>query len=234
MSRNKIQALLSGIFIIVVIIFISITGLLFISGNYGIPSVPKAYVVLSGSMEPKVKTGSIIIVLPQPIYLKNDIVTFFIEGDKKYPVTHRITQKLENGTYYGDTTYYTKGDANKSEDTSVLVSQDIVGKVIITIPYLGYLVDFTKKPQGFIFLVVVPATIIIYEETKNIGREISAYFRTVKQNHKYHVSLTYVLIPIIAALFVTLFTVSKSYFSDQEKSVNNNFKASDQFATPTP
>ena len=68
--------------------------------------------------------------------------------------------------------YITKGDANNAPDPKKITKKDIIGKVIFSIPYVGYAVDFARKPIGFIFIVIVPAAIIIFDETKKIYEEI--------------------------------------------------------------
>ena len=64
-----------------------------------------------------------------------------------------------------------KGDANKDFDPINITNSNIIGKVRLTIPYLGYLASYAKKPWGFILLVIVPATILIYEELKTLFDE---------------------------------------------------------------
>jgi hypothetical protein len=48
----------------------------------------------------------------------------------------------------------------------------VVGKVVLTVPYAGYVVSVAQTPYGFIGLLVIPAIIIIYGEVMNIWREI--------------------------------------------------------------
>ena len=43
---------------------------------------------------------------------------------------------------------------------------------MFTVPYLGYVLDFAKRPIGFVLLVGVPALIIIFDEIGKIIREI--------------------------------------------------------------
>jgi hypothetical protein len=46
------------------------------------------------------------------------------------------------------------------------------GKVILTIPYIGYGVEAARKPIGFIFLVIIPAGVVIIDELRKIALEI--------------------------------------------------------------
>ena len=61
--------------------------------------------VLSGSMEPYMKTGDFILVREQADYAVGDVVLFHDGGSL---VTHRITRRTAAG-------FVTKGDANNAE-----------------------------------------------------------------------------------------------------------------------
>lgn len=133
-----------------------------IKGNY------KLYTVQSGSMEPTIKTGSLIFVKPMENYEIGDIVTKKTL-DPKVTVTHRIQEKTEqNGTIV----FKTKGDANSAEDAEFVDQQSIIGKTFFSVPYLGYPVAFAKTAQGIVLIIVIPAVIIIYDEMNKIKKEI--------------------------------------------------------------
>lgn len=132
-----------------------------------LPNNYKIYSVVSGSMEPTIKTGSIVFVKPVKQYSVNDIVTMKSSEPRK-TVTHRIITKIVKN---GRVSYETKGDANKSADTQELLSQNIIGKVFLTVPYLGYPIGYSKTLPGLIFMIIIPATIIAYGELMNIKNE---------------------------------------------------------------
>lgn len=134
-----------------------------ISGNY------KVKVVKSGSMEPAIKTGGIVVIKPSKTYIVGDIITFGQDTKTQIPTTHRIVSKDGTGPQI---TFRTKGDANDAEDPAPAKLADVKGRVILTVPYLGYVLDFAKKPIGFALLVGVPAVIIILDELGKILREI--------------------------------------------------------------
>ena len=120
-----------------------------------VPSVfgYKPLVVLTGSMEPTFKTGSIIYYkhVNQNELKEGDIITFKM-GD--YIVSHRIN-KIDNGLYE------TKGDANNTVDANKITYNDIVGKDLnINIPYLGYYVKFFKDNM---YILVIIAIILVTE-----------------------------------------------------------------------
>jgi signal peptidase len=49
-------------------------------------------------------------------------------------------------------------------------AQNVVGRVCFYIPLLGYVAQFVKTPQGLTLLLLIPGTIIIVMEIRNIWR----------------------------------------------------------------
>ena len=153
---------------IIKIINWTLTGLLafvvlFILGSrLPIPGNYQILVVQSGSMEPTIKTGAIVVVKPQTEYQVSDIITF---KSGRNNVTHRIIEI--NGTEIS-----TKGDANDSADINPIARRNIEGRVLLDVPWLGYLVAASQQPIGFLFLIVVPALYIIISESIKVVKEI--------------------------------------------------------------
>lgn len=109
--------------------------------------------VVSGSMEPSIPTGSIILIIPQSTYRDGDIITYKLGN---ILVTHRIV--------YAKNYFLTKGDSNSQIDPETVSKDQIIGKVVIHIPYLGYIQEKTKTIEGLITFVVIPSAIIIVNE----------------------------------------------------------------------
>jgi len=120
-------------------------------------------------MEPAIKMGSLVMVKPANDYKIGDVITFGPVTKTKVPTSHRIYDIKINE---GNPIYITKGDANDSPDAREISKKDILGKVIFDIPYLGYAVNFAKKPAGFALIIIIPAGIIIFDEVKNIINEV--------------------------------------------------------------
>ena len=109
------------------------------------------YHVVSGSMEPAISVGSIVFV-KQVDYTEiesGDIITFYGGLGKNTVVTHRV---VENQT--GNFKLITKGDANTKEDVNPVEYSQIIGKVILTIPYIGNLLMMISSPYVKIVLIV--------------------------------------------------------------------------------
>lgn len=129
-----------------------------------------AFVVQSGSMEPKIPVGSMVYVKKNPENLKvGDVITFQLSGDVRG--THRIIEILEEN---GETAYRTKGDANEEADSVPVSAERIIGRVCLSIPRFGFLVNYIQQPPGMyvaisavallLLLIVLPD--LIFEDKK--------------------------------------------------------------------
>lgn len=149
---------------IIAILVLLLFTLFPIKGNYQIK------IVQSGSMEPDIRIGSIVVIKPSASYAVGDIVTFGKDTKKNVPTTHRIfSSRVVDGVLL----FTTKGDANKSPDTTEIRQDEIHGKVLFDIPFLGYIIDLARKPLGFVIFIVIPAMIIIYDEAVKIFQELT-------------------------------------------------------------
>ncbi len=121
----------------------------------------RLFYVVSGSMEPQIPVGALLIVGESDEYKVNDVITF-ISSDETisgYPNTHRIIDIRDKN---GETVYITKGDANAIQDTDPVSREDIIGKVYLTIDssFLSFLVSFFATPIGFFTVVLLPVLLI--------------------------------------------------------------------------
>jgi signal peptidase len=165
MLIKKISNFVYWVFValLVALTIFVLVPLLPIPGNY------KLLAVLSGSMEPEIKVGSLVVVVPTASYKHGDIVTFSSGKGGKSTVTHRI---VDSKSESGKTVFVTKGDANNAPDTEPVARESVIGKVAFDIPWFGYLIAGSRKPLGFALIVLIPAAWIIFDETKKIVKEI--------------------------------------------------------------
>lgn len=109
---------------------------------------------------------AVVAIKPKSNLKKGDIITFS-SNDARYTgltVTHRILDTINSE---GNYKYQTKGDNNTTADDTYVPSNNIFGKVIFVIPWLGYLRCFLTKTYGWMLLVVLPClSIIIYDILK--------------------------------------------------------------------
>ncbi|MBC2576498.1 signal peptidase I [Peptostreptococcus canis] len=112
-------------------------------------------VILTGSMQPKMYPGDVIIIKKileeKEIYKlkEGDIINFKREN---FTITHRI-KKIEEDEA-GNITFRTKGDNNKSEDVDSVNPNDVKGIVIKVIPKIGIPIYMLKSnddiPEGVV------------------------------------------------------------------------------------
>jgi signal peptidase len=122
-------------------------------------------VVMSGSMEPAMPVGSVVLIRPvdPEAVAVGDIITFRQQDSAGF-VTHRVMEVLKEESR----SFRTRGDANEEPDTSLVPADALRGRVWATIPYLGYLAQHARQPWGFLLLVGVPGGVIIAGEVSHI------------------------------------------------------------------
>ena len=106
----------------------------------------KPVTIQSGSMNPTFDVGSLCFIHAEDDYRLNDIVTF--SADDVY-ITHRIA--CDNG----DNTYITKGDGNDVVDSATLEKENIKGKVMFSIPKMGYVMAVLSSTVGKLSVLVL-------------------------------------------------------------------------------
>lgn len=134
--------------------------------------------VLSGSMEPGIKTGSVIFVKTggdTTRFQEGDIVTFLTE--EEVLVTHRIEEVNGEGQ-----TYITKGDANDGVDREPVLAENIVGEYTgVTVPYAGYVVSFANTKEGAALLLILPGVLLMLYAFLTIWQTVRMLDKTRKE-----------------------------------------------------
>ncbi|MBP8961092.1 signal peptidase I [Patescibacteria group bacterium] len=178
-KKSKIK-IIQSIINLLLLFLLAVTALVLVLATIETPLGIKVFNVTSGSMEPNIKMGTLVFVKPADEYQIGDVITFYPKFFTKETVTHRIfniTTDEETNT----TRFTTKGDANESEDMNTIPKELILGKVVFKLPLIGHVLAFTKTQMGFITLIVVPATIIIYSEVMSIKNEVMSFLAEKKE-----------------------------------------------------
>lgn len=120
-------------------------------------------------MEPAIGTGDVVIVeRAAPAEIETgDVITFVPDGQPP-PTTHRVVSKTEQD---GVVRFETKGDANEQPDAEPVVENELVGRVTLVIPYLGYVIQFASTSMGFFALVAAPFGLLLATEVWSLFRE---------------------------------------------------------------
>lgn len=111
-----------------------------------------ALVIATPSMSGSIEAGDLIIITKSYKYELDDIITYFPAGEGT-SVTHRIV-RIEGEKYY------TKGDANNSEDPDPVFITQIAGKMTGSIPKIGIIIEWLSTWQGIAFILAVGAVVV--------------------------------------------------------------------------
>lgn len=107
------------------------------------------YIVMTGSMSPTIPVGSICVVnhnTPYSDINAGDVISFSIGENMQ--VTHRAISIEPDGIV-------TKGDANNTEDATMVTEENYLGKTVFHIPSAGYVFLFLKSRIGRVIVCVI-------------------------------------------------------------------------------
>jgi signal peptidase I len=109
-------------------------------------------------MEPAIGRGAVVLALPAgtAAYAVGDVVT--VQQGGATPYTHRITRLADlAGVPYVET----KGDANAAPDPAIVPTAAIIGRIALSVPFLGYLVILLATAAGLAGFLAVCATMLL-------------------------------------------------------------------------
>ncbi len=168
---------ISNIFLVLVVFVTVILVITKIAGERPTLFGFNFYYIATGSMEPELKIGDVILSREADIdgLEKGDIITFLgKEGELEgKTVTHRIENIYEEN---GSRVFVTKGDANTVTDKPVH-ENEVMSEMAFKVPLLGSVIKVINTPIGFIFLIVAPLLL-------NLGRELHELFKILKADCK--------------------------------------------------
>ena len=120
----------------------------------------QVFTVLSGSMEPEFSAGDLIYVRevdPKEIE-PGQIITFMLS--EKTIATHRVVAVVPDELDPETIRFRTKGDANDSEDGSLVHYKNVIGSPIFHIPKLGYVANYIQHPPGLYIAIAAGAALL--------------------------------------------------------------------------
>jgi signal peptidase len=119
----------------------------------------ETFIVRSGSMEPAIGTGALVVVQPvEPRLIRvGDVITYRRPEDPDNTITHRVVE-VRPGVA-GDVAapaFRTRGDANNAIDPWEVQLQGVAWRVTFNVPLAGFLFAFTQQPLGRGLFLIVP------------------------------------------------------------------------------
>lgn len=145
----------------------------------------KPMIVLSGSMEPVMLPGDVILVAPlgPGLIEPGDIISFQIpSAQERVVVTHRVLEVDPERREL-----VTKGDANSDIDANPFSYDDVVGKAVFLIPLIGYANEARREVT--LFLVILPAVTLLLSELRTVNTDPRQLMRQEREDKKRRRSL---------------------------------------------
>ena len=126
-------------------------------------------VVISGSMEPAVPVGSIVYTnrwIKQENIKEGDIIAYGLSGGVS--VLHRVVETNKKSRKMCK-----NGEGNEVRGTGALSDEQNIGKIIFSLPYVGYLISVFKRRSIWLGTIAVGILLIILQqkETWKSGKE---------------------------------------------------------------
>ena len=146
----------------------------------------KPFIVLSGSMESKIKVGDLVFVkeVDSATLKVDDIIAF--RDEKNVVTTHRIINIVNTDK---GACYETKGDNNNTKDENMVCADNIEGRYQGRIAKVGSAILFVQQPLGFavMMLSLFIVCIFIYwfsnrDKTPKLSDEELKEFEEFKKN----------------------------------------------------
>ncbi len=126
------------------------------------------YTVISESMSPRLNINDIVIVKKGyeiESYKKGNIITFIRDNEV---ITHRIDRVISADMRPA---FITKGDNNKVEDEEIVKYENIIGKVVLTMPKIGALVNLLKNKLFFVSILCLLFGIMYFDNKSKKRRQ---------------------------------------------------------------
>ena len=140
-------------------LIVAFLAFVFISPDYDL------YIVRSGSMEPAINVGDMVLAGPVGTGgIKPGVIISYEAG--KNLITHRVLSIDGN-------TLITKGDANKEQDPNPVRLSQVQSRYIFRIPYVGYVAGFLRTRPGWLLSIVLPSIVLVGFIVKDIIKEAS-------------------------------------------------------------
>jgi signal peptidase len=149
-----LRRLLDGLLLALVAVSLGVLVLGRIVPLLGHPTL----VVAGPSMEPTLPLGAAVVLdqVPTSSLAVGDIVSLR-SGAERAIFTHRIVRLAEqDGVLYIET----QGDANPAPDPSLTPAAAVLGRVVVEIPYAGYLLTLYSSVSGILFVLSIGLTLL--------------------------------------------------------------------------
>ena len=149
-----------------------------------------SFVIDGGSMRPAVPAGALVVssrVAPASVEA-GQIITFRHASSPGTAVTHRVVKVLREDD--GSVSLLTKGDANATADPEPAATELPLSRMVFSVPYAGYVLEFSRTGAGKVALIAIPALLLLLSIRRSSADDAAAEASTLKKG-----PLTMVAVP---------------------------------------
>ncbi len=187
--QRWVSILVTGMLVLAVALCLYVTIQLVSNGYTGIGGY-SMFRVVTGSMEPTIPTGALLIAQETSVeeIRTGDIICFRTREEEIVGkiVTHRVVERLESAE--GSVLFRTQGDANLAADSYFVEQDHLIGKVIWHTgddSKMASVFSFFSNGLGFLGCIVLPclllAGLILRECMSNIRREMESALQELEE-----------------------------------------------------
>lgn len=125
-------------------------------------------VVAGGSMEPTIPIGSVTVMrdVEDPRSIEVGAVIEFTSPATGRVTTHRVVARDPEGAWFE-----TRGDANNAPDRDRVPAENVLGRYVFHVPWLGRLIAWMKSPLGYVVTILSPGLVLLALELRDSWRE---------------------------------------------------------------
>lgn len=137
----------------------------------------KFFTVMTGSMQPSIMVGDLVIAkeLPPEQINVGDVITFKSQNSGNI-TTHRVKEVIKDGA---GIKYITQGDANNVQDQNTVESKAVIGKVVRCIPKVGTIMSWMKSHLSLIIVGIFTITAL-----SAIGSNLSKKLKSIDEEER--------------------------------------------------
>ena len=163
--RNKIVSIAATVLLALTVLLCLSCVVQLLSKGYVSLFGHSFFRVVTGSMEPTLSVGELIVTKDEPIdrVAVGDIVSFRSQSADMLGtiITHRVVEIDVNDS--GETLLLTKGDANLSVDGRYVSDDNFIGRVIWTSDdsVVAAVLSFISGRYGFVACIVLPSVLLL-------------------------------------------------------------------------
>lgn len=170
-SKDSMTRLLIGVGAILLLLLMAAVVLTYAAPRFGW----RVDLVSSNSMSPVFKRGALVVVRPvEPAIVEiGDIIVFYPETYGENPVGHRVVS-VDKGP---PLQFRTKGDASAEVDSFKVSAQNLAGRVVFSVPLLGWVAKFLRTVPGLMLGLFIPGLLLLGMLTRDVKMPTKVSFR---------------------------------------------------------